>query len=292
MALYYSELNASQGNLHLQRAILRLLQRPLTVLLSNLSTALLPLLSSPSFSNPSAPTVQNPNSNAVQAHALGISVFAGELLDCLDELKLDANHDHKGDGLSVIKEGLGSVMKRVINPLMSGIRADLVPLIQDLEKGNVAAVPSTAGAKVGNGAKGPVNLHPVHCRVAGVDAHLCARIGAILSYEEQRGVVGNIPDFYHLERRGRALPSSIVPTLAGKFCLRHVCGVDVDDVHKTLWGINDTSLNTPTKPFRYETTGISSPISSGHCSFCSRGCKRFVQFAFSAPKAHSFQGCR
>jgi len=158
--LIAAELNASQGNLHLQRAILRLLQRPLTVLLSNLSTALLPLLSSPSFTNPSAPTVLNPNSNPVQAHALGISVFAGELLDCLDELKLDANHDHKGDGLSVIKEGLGSVMKRVINPLMSGIRADLVPLIQDLEKGNVAAVPSTTGAKVVNGAKGPVNLHP------------------------------------------------------------------------------------------------------------------------------------
>ncbi|KLO14612.1 hypothetical protein SCHPADRAFT_914795 [Schizopora paradoxa] len=158
--LIAAELNTSQGNSHLQRAILRLLQRPLTVLLSNLSTALLPLLSNPAFSNPSAPSVQNPNLNAIQAHALGIATFAGELLDCLDELKLDASHDHKGDGLLVIKEGLGSVMKRVINPLMSGIKTDLVPLIQDLEKGNVAAVPTTTGTKVANGTKAPANLHP------------------------------------------------------------------------------------------------------------------------------------
>ena len=61
LILTRSELNASKGNIHLQRAILRSLQKPLSVLLTNLSTQLLPLLSSPSFLNPPAPTVANPN---------------------------------------------------------------------------------------------------------------------------------------------------------------------------------------------------------------------------------------
>ena len=149
-----SELNASKGNVHLQRAVLRSLQKPLSVLLTNLSTQLLPLLSSPAFLNPPAPTVANPNLNVTQTHALAVANFAGELLDALDELELDRNHDVRGDGLNNLREGLVSLIGRVVNPLVAGLKNEITPILQALEEpaqspSMTATVPKApAGAKV------------------------------------------------------------------------------------------------------------------------------------------------
>ncbi|KAF5388871.1 hypothetical protein D9757_005685 [Collybiopsis confluens] len=131
--LIVSELNAANGNAHLQRAIVRSLQRPLSVLLGNLSTMMLPLLSSTAFLTPSAPTLQSPNPNAVQMHALSIAGLAGELLETFDDLGLGIDSDIRGDGLKAIREGLTSLVSRVVNPLVGGIRKDLVPILDTLE---------------------------------------------------------------------------------------------------------------------------------------------------------------
>ncbi|KIK68888.1 hypothetical protein GYMLUDRAFT_152671 [Collybiopsis luxurians FD-317 M1] len=132
-ALIISELTAANGNAHLHRAIVRSLQRPLSVLLGNLSTMMLPLLSSSAFHTPSAPTVQSPNPNAVQLHALAIAGFAGELLETFDDLNIGLDGDVRGDGLKAIREGLVSLVSRVVNPLIGGIRNELVPILDALE---------------------------------------------------------------------------------------------------------------------------------------------------------------
>ncbi|TDL26200.1 hypothetical protein BD410DRAFT_571484 [Rickenella mellea] len=137
-ALIAAELKATHGNVHLQRAILRLLQRPLSVVLTNLSSNLLPLLSSPAFLTPPAPSVQNPNPNPTQNHALALAHFAGELLDSISGLDLDASHDLRGDGLKAVKEGLASLVGRVVNPLVAGVKNELIPIIQGLEQPNPA----------------------------------------------------------------------------------------------------------------------------------------------------------
>ncbi|KAE9408569.1 hypothetical protein BT96DRAFT_953866 [Gymnopus androsaceus JB14] len=148
--LIISELKAANGNPHLHRAIVRSLHRPLSVLLGNLSTMMLPLLSSPAFLAPPAPSVQSPNSNAVQLHALAVAAFAGELLESFDDLNLGHDSDVRGDGLKVIRDGLVSLVNRVVNPLVGGIRNELVPILDALEL-------STPG-KVITGAKN-VMLH-------------------------------------------------------------------------------------------------------------------------------------
>jgi hypothetical protein len=135
-ALIVSELKAANGNPHLHRAIVRFLQRPLSVLLGNLSTMMLPLLSSPAFLTPPAPTLQSPNPNAVQLHVLAIAAFAGELLETFDELSLGYESDIRGDGLKSIREGLVSLVNRAINPLVAGIRTELVPILDALELSN------------------------------------------------------------------------------------------------------------------------------------------------------------
>lgn len=159
--LIASELKASQGNIHLQRAIIRLLHKPLTVLNTNLSAQLLPLLSSPAFLNPPAPTVQSPNLNPTQIHALAIAEFAAELLDCLDGLDSSITTDHRGDGLKGFREALVSIIRRVANPLINGIKDELIPLIRGLESVTSASY-STATNKPTGGTRtlGHQHQHP------------------------------------------------------------------------------------------------------------------------------------
>ncbi|KAG0706081.1 hypothetical protein DFH29DRAFT_980572 [Suillus ampliporus] len=138
--LIASELKACRNNPHLHKAILRSLHRPLSVLLSNLSALLLPLLSSPAFLSSPAPTVHAPNPNATQLHALAAAGFAGELLEIFDEMGLGLDNDTRGDGLKAIREGLVSLIGRVVNPLIAGIKSELMPLLESLE--NPVAVPA------------------------------------------------------------------------------------------------------------------------------------------------------
>ncbi|PCH43395.1 hypothetical protein WOLCODRAFT_121877 [Wolfiporia cocos MD-104 SS10] len=143
-ALIASEVKASRENTHLHRALLRTLHRPLSVLYSNISTDLLPLLSSAAFRDPPAPTPQNPNFNATQLHALGLATLAGELLETFDGLGLGQETDMRGDGLKGIREGLVSVVKRVVDPLLNGMKSELLPLLDALE--TAPAVPSAPKA--------------------------------------------------------------------------------------------------------------------------------------------------
>lgn len=141
--LIASELKACQNTPHLHKAILRSLHRPLSVLLSNLSALLLPLLSSPAFLSSPAPTVQAPNPNATQLHALAAAGFAGELLESFDEMSLGMDNDVRGDGLKAIREGLVSLIGRVVNPLIAGIKSELMPLLESLENPVAITVPKT-----------------------------------------------------------------------------------------------------------------------------------------------------
>lgn len=130
------------------------------MLLTNLSSLLLPLLSSPAFLTPSAPTAQAPNPNPTQAHALAVATFAGELLDCLDGLDLDVSHDHRGDGLNSFRENLASLINRVVNPLISGLKNDFLPLIQALETVNPASLTSVTIKSAGGVGRTSAHQHP------------------------------------------------------------------------------------------------------------------------------------
>lgn len=154
-ALIATELNAARANTHLYRAIIRSLHRPLSVLLNNLSSILLPLLASPAFLNPPAPTPQAPVPNAIQAHALGIANFAEELLVAFDHLELGTDNDARGDGLKSIREGLVSLINKITTPLVTGIRNELIPLIEALER---PGIPTALKATAAN--KAPTLYHP------------------------------------------------------------------------------------------------------------------------------------
>ncbi|KAI0330989.1 hypothetical protein GY45DRAFT_1301868 [Cubamyces sp. BRFM 1775] len=132
-ALIVSEVNASRENPHLYRAVIRTLQRPLSVLLTNISTNLIPLLSSTAFHTPAAPTPQEPQPNATQLHAVALATFAGELLEAFDEIGLGVEVDTRGDNLRGIREGLVSIVKRVVEPLINGMKNELMPIIDALE---------------------------------------------------------------------------------------------------------------------------------------------------------------
>ncbi|KAG2345683.1 hypothetical protein BDR05DRAFT_960607 [Suillus weaverae] len=138
--LIASELKACQNNPYLHKAILRSLRRPLSVLLSGLSALLLPLLSSPEFLSSPAPTVQAPNPNATQLHALAAADFAGELLETFDDMSLGLDNNARGDGLKAIREGLVSLIGRVVNPLIASIKSELMPLLASLENPVAVAV--------------------------------------------------------------------------------------------------------------------------------------------------------
>ncbi|KAF8904367.1 hypothetical protein CPB84DRAFT_1677305 [Gymnopilus junonius] len=154
-SLIASELNAVHDNSHLHKAVLRSLQRPFTVLLTNISGQLLPTLSSPSFN--AVPNVNNQFSfpNGIQLYALSIARFSEELLQVFDELGLGTDADVRGDGLKSIRDGLVSVINRVVNPLIAGIRGILIPLIEALENPNTSPV-----TKPPPGARPAIVYHP------------------------------------------------------------------------------------------------------------------------------------
>ena len=119
------ELKSSDGNVHLYRAIVRSLQKPLSVLLTNLSAYLSPLLASPAVCTTSPITTLNPT----QIHALAIATFAAELLENFHEL----TYGGRINGLMDIREGLVSLVTRVVNHLVSGLKNELTQLMDVLE---------------------------------------------------------------------------------------------------------------------------------------------------------------
>jgi len=134
--LSFRELNAVHDNSHLYRTVLRSLQKPLSVLLTNLSNLLLPLVASQAFL--AVPTISNQFlfPNTVQTHTLAVSKFCEELLHVFDEMALGLDVDSRGDGLRPARDGLASLIKRVINPLIGAIRSVLIPLVEALETPN------------------------------------------------------------------------------------------------------------------------------------------------------------
>ncbi|KIP05596.1 hypothetical protein PHLGIDRAFT_108056, partial [Phlebiopsis gigantea 11061_1 CR5-6] len=129
--LIASEIKATRENPHLYRAVLRTLHRPLSVLVTNLTGMLLPLIASPSFAL--VPSPQSPNLHPIQFHALALATFAGELLETFDQLGLGQDSDMRGDGLKGVRDSLVTTIKRVVEPLISGIKNDLMPHIEELE---------------------------------------------------------------------------------------------------------------------------------------------------------------
>lgn len=120
-----SELKSCDGNVHLYRAVIRSLQKPLSVLLTNLSAYLSPLLASPTVHTTSPITTLNPT----QIHALAIATFAAELLENFQELTCGG----RINGLIDIREGLVSVVTRVVNYLVGGLKNELMQLMDALE---------------------------------------------------------------------------------------------------------------------------------------------------------------
>ncbi|EJF65558.1 hypothetical protein DICSQDRAFT_99486 [Dichomitus squalens LYAD-421 SS1] len=159
-ALIVSEINASRENPHVYRAVIRTLQRPLSVLSTNLSSNLVSLISSPAFGSPAAPTPQNPELNATQLHAVSLATFAGELLESFDEIGLGFEVDTRGESLRSIREGLVSIVKRVVDPLIAGIKHELLPILDALETAPSPPVgPTSSAGKSSGGIKSPVP-HP------------------------------------------------------------------------------------------------------------------------------------
>ena len=128
---------------------MRCLHRPLSVLVNNLSAQLSHLIAAPAFHAPSAPTSQSPSPNATQLHALAVANFAGELLEEFDRLNLGTDADARIDGLKAVREGLVSVVNRVVTPLVGGIKNELIPLVEALEN-SPAPVTKASAFKASN----------------------------------------------------------------------------------------------------------------------------------------------
>ncbi|KAF8160933.1 hypothetical protein B0H34DRAFT_766044 [Crassisporium funariophilum] len=173
-SLIASELNAANDNPHLHRAVLRSLQRPFTVMMTNLSGQLPPLLASSLFH--STPTIANQVAfpNSVQLYALSIAKFSEELLQVFDNLGLGLDNDIRGDGLKSIRDGFVSIINRVVNPLVAGIRGELIPLIESLEFPNQGST-----VKVPLGAKS-TTLH--HSSIISLQALMPAYARALTTY--------------------------------------------------------------------------------------------------------------
>ena len=62
--------------------------------------------------------------------------------------------DVRGDGLRPIREGFASLINRVVNPLITGIRMELIPLMEALER------PNSCNAKSLVGTKSTIVYHP------------------------------------------------------------------------------------------------------------------------------------
>ena len=184
---FFSELAATRENPHLNRALIRSLLRPLSVLLSNLSAHLLPIISSPLFLSPPAPTLLAPSPNPTQLHALAISAFAGEVLEVFDDFSLGLDGDVRGDGLKVIREGLVSFINRVVNPLVAGIKAEMMPLLEALESPN-----SCNTTKITTGAR---NAAVQHQSIAALAPVIPVYARALSRYTSSRYSQAALPAF-------------------------------------------------------------------------------------------------
>lgn len=168
-ALIASELRATEGNAGLQRAVQRLLQRPLSILLTSLNAHLLPLLSTPAFAQ-SGTTAPNGPFNPTQAIALSLAGLAAETLETFDALGLGTAAEPSGssgrstpglgDGLRGIREGLESVVTKVIGPMFAGIRKELHPLLDALEHPPLAPSPPLKPASSTKTATAAAAVHP------------------------------------------------------------------------------------------------------------------------------------
>ncbi|ELU45136.1 hypothetical protein AG1IA_00837 [Rhizoctonia solani AG-1 IA] len=172
--LIQSEIHtAAQAGHDLLRASLRALHRPLNVLLTNVSTLLAPLVVLPPTNVlvPSSPWVQL---GASQAHALGLATLVAELLASLDALPGDCAKVG-GEGLRSIKQGLEGVISRVVQPVLTAVRTELVALVDALEQAPLG------GGKKDNPLAGPVAVAiKVLNRVASVPGSVAG--GAIAAY--------------------------------------------------------------------------------------------------------------
>lgn len=143
--LIMSEL-AKSTDVHLSKAIIRTLQRPLSVLLNKLSAMLMPILPYVTYSS----TEVSPSGTVsvlAQAHALGIARMAAELLEALNAVSQNAVLGTGGiDHLRGIRDGLDIILKRVVEPLVSGVNAELGPIVDTL-----ATAPSDMDAQTANG---------------------------------------------------------------------------------------------------------------------------------------------
>lgn len=137
------------------------------MLLTNLSSNLVALISTPAFTNPAALNAQNPELNATQLHAIAFATFAGELLESFDEIGLGMEVDTRGESLRTIREGLVSIVKRVIDPLMARAKSDLLPVLQALE--TVPAAPAATTGTVGK-ATGAIKSPVPHASIMALQA--------------------------------------------------------------------------------------------------------------------------
>ena len=112
----HDELGAASSDLYLYKAILRVLQKPLTVLLSNVSSLVFPLLD---FIETCV---------AAQEYVISLATLSAELLEALNGLPMPVGvgkESRVGDGLKSIREGLESIIKRVVSPLVSTVSSSL-----------------------------------------------------------------------------------------------------------------------------------------------------------------------
>ena len=130
------------------------------MLLTNVSNNLIALISTPAFTAPAPLNAQNPELNPMQLHAIALATFAGELLESFDEIGLGVEVDTRGESLRIIREGLVSIVNRVIDPLMARIKSELLPSLLALETVPPAPAAFTgAGGKAVGAIKSPVS-HP------------------------------------------------------------------------------------------------------------------------------------
>ena len=120
--LIIEELNTASSDIYLHRAVLRLMHRPLSVFHNNLSSMLLRIL----------PFVET--SPLAQTHAIAFATVAAELIECMDSIGLGASGDNsvRNDALRGIRDGLESLVKRVVTPLITMIKLELNAIIDTL----------------------------------------------------------------------------------------------------------------------------------------------------------------
>jgi hypothetical protein len=132
-------LDASQGNVNLRHAILRLLPRSFSVLISNISSQLSQLLSQPSYIpiNPHTPL------QPVTLHALALAQFCAEILETFTRYKIcNATSD-----LAIIKSNLDAIVTRVTTPLFGQLQTDMNAMLEPVgHASNVTSSPAKEAA--------------------------------------------------------------------------------------------------------------------------------------------------